>query len=159
MLNQERSSRAAGREKPNREQEESKNPPCRFQRETDKHEQVVCGVPACTARTHQHVRVRIRLQLRGVASVVALQEHASDEPFEAWNADAKRRTTPHAEWSYVVDCTERSVLPSPTAPAPQSLSLNITLTSPRNFRKHHPGMLLRPSPSPHVGTVGVTVML
>ena len=32
-------------------------------------------------------------------------EHTSDEPFEAWNADVKRRTTPRAEWSYVVDCT------------------------------------------------------
>ena len=32
-------------------------------------------------------------------------EHASDEPFESWNADVKRRTTPRAEWSYVVDCT------------------------------------------------------
>ena len=30
------------------------------------------------------------------------QDHASTEPFEAWNSDVKRTTTPRAEWVYVV---------------------------------------------------------
>ncbi len=30
-------------------------------------------------------------------------EHASDEPFEAWNSEIKRVTTPRSEWIYVVE--------------------------------------------------------
>ena len=49
------------------------------------------------------------------------REHASDEQFEAWNADVKRKTTPRAEWSYVVDCAagETTSRPSVSASADQ----------------------------------------
>ena len=34
------------------------------------------------------------------------REHASDVPFDAWNSDVKRTTTPRAEWAYVVEARE-----------------------------------------------------
>jgi len=51
---------------------------------------------------------QFRLQIRPQLASVALQEHASDEPFEACDADVKRRTTPRArEWSYVIAVARR----------------------------------------------------
>ena len=68
-----------------------------------------------------------------MASVVALQEHAIDEPFDAWDADVKQRTTPRAEWCYVVDCTARSFVPCPTG---HPGNLNSPCYHPANTHEH-----------------------
>eukprot|EP00966_Prymnesium_polylepis_P229978 5321413-Prymnesium_polylepis.1 len=43
------------------------------------------------------------------------REHASDESFEAWNADVKRTTTPRAEWLYVKECRAGEAVPEAAA--------------------------------------------
>jgi len=40
-----------------------------------------------------------------------VRDHASDEPFEAWNAEQPRVTTPRAEWIYVVEGTAGKPVP------------------------------------------------
>lgn len=39
-------------------------------------------------------------------------EHVSDEPFQAWNADVPRRTTPRIEHQYVMECAVGSEPPA-----------------------------------------------
>eukprot|EP00966_Prymnesium_polylepis_P334443 7389817-Prymnesium_polylepis.2 len=41
------------------------------------------------------------------------REHASEERFEAWNANVKRATTPRAEWLYVKESRAGKAVPEP----------------------------------------------
>ena len=48
------------------------------------------------------------------------RDHASDEVFEAWNADVKRSTTPRAEYAYVVEGRAGEAISDPESAAAAS---------------------------------------